>query len=637
MQEKDEQLKNEIFEEGEKLYPLSDNSESCDKECADLYNIENWAETFYYLKEGKLRERYIEIMKKSEYSPFFEGLNYEYGINNFPKDTSKAFEIYKNAANNTTDSLSMFRMYHIYKNDYEKFNISKRNRILEKFYLFKCFCFLRYQVFIRKKDFFHRYDIYLEISIHLDKEDHNFTVFEKFIKFLNINYKLYNISQKDISLIDSVINYSMNINIQKKEQALKQLISLASEDNLEALYKLACLDKTPNEISVKENRFKLLFDKGYFRSFIEYALLLYSQNRYKESLKILKIARDNGDFFAGNIYYGIILNTTNFSSLIIEASNSNFKSSELYNLFEILIDDILTENAYGFYEFIFLRKICVKHYNLEKDINEYFLDYTKEIANFLIKLVSETNINLKKTLFQKYFVDDLFFQEYHFACSAFYFYGIKNVLEIDNIKAFDNLIISYKNTDSKSYQRFLFYYYYKIRKRFFEQNKEKQNDQNNIYFVNEQQIKNTEKVLFNKFYSSINENANNLSSSFYYYLSRLYHKKIGNNGDKFMEFAFLEKACESKNDDPSLESIIGNYRRYKAKKLREKNIEEIKKIKNSDSLGYGDDNDLCPICFTNKRNFIVIPCKHLYCEYCVNQISRCALCRNNIAVKYSLK
>jgi len=53
------------------------------------------------------------------------------------------------------------------------------------------------------------------------------------------------------------------------------------------------------------------------------------------------------------VTYIIILNTTNFSSLIIEASNSNFKSSELYNLFEILIDYILTENAYGFYEFIF--------------------------------------------------------------------------------------------------------------------------------------------------------------------------------------------------------------------------------------------------------------------------------------------
>ena len=351
----------------------------------------------------------------------------------------------------------------------------------------------------------------------------------------------------------------------------------------------------------------------------------------------MKLARENGDIFAGNVYYGIILNSTDFSSIINEASNSKFKSSELCNLFEILIDDILIENAYGFFEFIFLRKICIKHYNLEKEINECFLDYTKEFSNFLIKIVGETDINSKKKLFHKYFVDELFFQEYHFACSALYFYGIENVIEIDNIKAFDNLIISYKSTDSKSYQRFLFYYFYKIVKRLFEQSKDKPYDQNNIYFVDEQRLKNTEKILFKKFYSSINDNNNNLSSSYFYYLSRLYHKKIGNNGDKFLEYAFLEKACESRNDDPTLESIIGIYRRYKAKLIKEKNIEEIKKIKNSDSLGYGDDNDLCPICFTNKRNFIAIPCKHLYCEYCVNQIRRCALCRSNIVFKYSLK
>lgn len=638
MEKKDEQLKNEIFEEGEKIYPIS-HSDICDQKCSELYTIENWAETFYNLKEGKSKERFIEIIKKSEYSPFFEGLNYEYGLNNCPKDLSKAFEIYKNAANNTTDSLSMFRMYHINKNDYEKFNISKRNRVLEKFYLFKCFSFLRYQVFSRRRDLFHRYDIWLELSIHFDEEDDNgFTVFEKFIKFLNTNYKLYGINQKDISLIDSVINYSMNKNSQKREQALKQLVSLASEDNLEALYKLTCLDRTPNEIIVKEGRFKLLFDKGYYRSFIEYALFLYSQERFKEALNILKIARENGDIFAGNLYYGTILNTTDFSSLVNEVSNSKFKSSELCNLFQILIDDILTESVYGFFEFIFLRRVCIKHFNLEKEINESFFEYTKEISNFLIKIVGETNINLKKKTFQKYFVDEFYFQELHFACSALYFYGIKNVLEIDNKKAFDNLIISYQSTDSnsKSYQRFLYSYFYKIRKRLFSQNDEKQNDQNNIYFVNEQKLKNTQKYLFNKFYDSINKNSNNLSSSYYYYLSRLFHKKIGNNGNKFMEFACLEKACESRNDDPSLESIIGNYRRYKAKILKEKNIEEFKKIKNSDSLGYGDSNELCPICFTNKRNFIVIPCKHLFCEYCVKQITRCALCRSNIAFNISL-
>ena len=65
---------------------------------------------------------------------------------------------------------------------------------------------MRYQVLCRKQDLFHRYDIIGELLIHFDVEDNNFTVFEKFIQFLNINYKLYGINQKDISLIDTVIN-----------------------------------------------------------------------------------------------------------------------------------------------------------------------------------------------------------------------------------------------------------------------------------------------------------------------------------------------------------------------------------------------------------------------------------------------
>ena len=75
-----------IFEEGEKIYFISQNSH---EKCAKLHKIENWAEVFYYLKEGKIKERYIELMKCSEYTLFFEGLNYEYGINNYPLNLKK--------------------------------------------------------------------------------------------------------------------------------------------------------------------------------------------------------------------------------------------------------------------------------------------------------------------------------------------------------------------------------------------------------------------------------------------------------------------------------------------------------------------------------------------------------------------
>ena len=187
-----EEISNEtIYKKGEKLYPISDESKETDERCNKLYTIENWAELFYHLKEGKSKERFIELVKNSEYSTFFEGLNYEYGINNYPQDLKKAFQIYKEAANNTIDSLSMFRMYHIYKNDYKKFNIPKRIRIYEKFYIFKCFSFMRYPLIKRDQNLANRFDITYETIIHFEEEDKNFKIFNEFIEFLNTYYKLY--------------------------------------------------------------------------------------------------------------------------------------------------------------------------------------------------------------------------------------------------------------------------------------------------------------------------------------------------------------------------------------------------------------------------------------------------------------
>ena len=84
-------------------------------------------------------EKFKELISKSE---FFEGLNYEYGINDYPFDTKKAFEIYKKAADTSTDTLSMYRLYHTYKKDFKKFGKKGRNHILELFYILKCFTYL---------------------------------------------------------------------------------------------------------------------------------------------------------------------------------------------------------------------------------------------------------------------------------------------------------------------------------------------------------------------------------------------------------------------------------------------------------------------------------------------------------------
>ncbi len=388
-----------IFEEGEKIYPISEESQMMDDRCSDLYTIKNWVDVIYILKEGKSKERFIELIKNSEYSKFFEGLNYEYGINNCPLDVEKAFKIYKEAANNSMDSMSMFRMYHIYKKDFTKFNILKRNRILEKFYLFKCYSFSRYPLIDEEQNLFNRFDIAYETKIHIIKEDEDLNMFHKFIKFLKINYKFYDINPNDLELIEYVIDYKFDDKADK-ETIMKNLEKM-SDNNIEALYKLVCFTKDSND-EEKEKRFKLLYEKGYYRSYVDYALYLNKKNRYKEALEVLNEARKNGVIPAGYLYYDIYLENNEFSLLMNEAIKSSFsKDCELYNLFDILRDDILTENIYSFFEFIFLRKICVKHYKLEKEFNKHFFEFTKEMVNFLIEITGETDKIKKKKIIKK--------------------------------------------------------------------------------------------------------------------------------------------------------------------------------------------------------------------------------------------
>ena len=59
-----------------------------------------------------------------------------------------------------------------------------------------------------------------------------------------------------------------------------------------------------------------------------------------------------------------------------------------------------------------------------------------------------------------------------------------------------------------------------------------------------------------------------------------------------------------------------------------------------DSEGYGEDNSLCPICFERKRNILCLPCKHLFCDNCINQIidkRKCPICRGGIIMIYKVQ
>ena len=161
----------DIIKEGETIYPISEES---DRKSLEINRINNWIKMFYNKKKEKTRQKFNELVSKSEYKKFFEGLNYEFGINNKSQDIKKAYDIYKEAADNSVDAMCMYKMYHIYKNEYNKFNLGKRNRVYEKYYLYKCFSSLNYQQLKRNIFLCNRFDIVLEAVIQFEQEEPTF-------------------------------------------------------------------------------------------------------------------------------------------------------------------------------------------------------------------------------------------------------------------------------------------------------------------------------------------------------------------------------------------------------------------------------------------------------------------------------
>ena len=640
----------DIIEEGEKIYPISEES---DRKSMDIIKITNWIDIFYNKKQEKTKQRFNELVSKSEHSNFFEGLNYEYGINNKEQNIQKAFEIYKKSADNSIDTMSMYKLYHIYKNEYNKFNLGKRNRVYEKFYLYKCFAFLNYQQLKRNIFLCNRFDIVLEVVVQFEQEEATFEKLKDFLVYLKKYYKKLQLNLKDILVIESVFNFKFGNEVQNMKNAIQQLINLLPSNpnnintqlDLEIFYKIACYLQEINDLGNAEKYFNYLINSKYYRAFPDFALFLYEkQDQPQKALVILRLAFENGNYCANNIYYNIFLNTFNFSKISKDVESiKNF----MIIIINLLINNCVLDEVYSFFEFFYFRKILIKKYDFKSIFDEYD-DYTKEFAQFLIKITSpeksdgdpinnflQNDDNIKELIMQ-YFQRKEFYAELNFACGIIYYYGIENALEKDYLKSLQKIRISYYSSISENYKRFCYSYIYKIRKKLNEQ--KVINPKNKSLIVSDKKLNKTKIKLFELFKASL-EDIINLSSSVFYYLSRLLKKQIGNDGDLLLEYICAKRACECNNRNTIFGSVISYYRRYKAIDFLNNTdrynqiLEGIMGIK--DSEGYGEDNSLCPICYTQVRNVACLPCKHLFCNNCIEKIMtkrKCPICRGAIII-----
>ena len=628
------ELEKEIEKEVSEIYPDCIGSEKCDAEINKLYIIKNWAEMLFHGKPKLLKERFLNIISKSEHSKFFEGLNYEYGINNKPKNIKKAFEIYKQQADNSTDILSMYKMYHIYRDEFNNFGFPKRNKILEKYYLFKCYSYLPKYLLERFSFLLNRFNVPLEIAINFYYEDNNLNKFDKLIKHLYKYINYYKIKKEDLLLIESSILFEFKNTINDKVKSFELLKDLIKTNNLEAIYKLGLFILKGGDNPTKF--FDMLEQINYYRSFCDYAIFLYQEKKdYKKALELLKKASENAIFRANYLYYDIFLNSLDFTKIEI---NEEFKNN-LITLFNVLINDIATDGVYSFFEYLYLTKLCIKHWNLKQFIDNNFISYTKEFVAILLNNTcsknNEEEIKSKKNFLLTIYPREEFFTEFHLSCGILYYYGIENIINNDLEKSLLKFQISYDNSDSQSYKRFCYSYLNKIKQKLY--------NNKNIKITIEE-IEESKKNLFDLYKNSIKkEYIKLLSSSFYYYLSKLYEKRIGNSGNEIMEYICVKKATDISLRNPGNGSIISYYRKYKAiinlEKKREIYKININKIRpKNDSEGYGDDNSICPICFENKRTIFLYPCKHLFCDFCTKKIiekSECPICREIILFTFN--
>ena len=635
-----------ILEEGEKFFlPIN---EELDKKCYEKNNIENWAECFYTIKSGFLLQRYRQILSKTENAKFFEALNYEYGINNFPLDTEKAFKIYKTAADTSTDTLSMYRLYRIYKKDFKKFNIKKRNLVLEKFYLMKCYTYL---VPIEKDNttnLYMRIDVPGELFIQMVDENNKLCKWcNEFLQFLYENHKVYNLSEQDVLLVDWVVfTKLLGQTVDFYSDSIQELEEL---NNPEALYNIATMgDDEKHEKSYYIQKFEKLYKMNYYRSFNDYVKYL---DYGKDTLNIIKKSLVKGYFNHIKTYQEIffMINTN-----LEEIFKVPELKSEIKFIISGLIDSLIVEDLDVLHNYIYLRKISIKHFNFGDEFKNSFDFFTKEIVNYLIELGKGENEENKKLL-QKYFLNKEFYKELYTKLGKIYYYGLEGIVERNSKEALNKLNCLEKNDDylyDKAYH-FNLVYHIKLRERNLLKKKNEKNDKNKkdeINNISDEELETLQKDVIGYYYNHFdNENIKNMPPSIFYILSKYYSSSSINNEDVILEYVLLNRAANApllRLKGIEYDHFEERYLQMKAKKkLQDKNKEEnFQKIKLGKGAinveGYGEDGTICPVCFVNKKSTICLPCKHFFCDTCLNQIINndklCAICRADIKITFNI-
>ena len=545
----------------------------------------------------ELRKLYMNKKDKLFINKFLEASQYEYGFFDNKIDLQKAFNLYKKYAD-LNDYFCMYKMHIIYLCEYEKFNVTF-SRVLEKIYLLKCLAYLPNYIYDWDINLFDKIDVLDEVARILDLEDPDLSKHRKFFDLLIQEREKYNLSENDINLMKGVlICYFTDENDLLSFSILNSINPKKETDYTYYLAKNKAIFfsnylKLGNEISDLEIEqfYKEIENKKIYELYADYGnYLLDKKNRANsEIINIFKEAADNGYLFNSFRMYQCLIDFYSFDEIMEDYNKASL-------ILDYLLDEIVFENIAN-KPFILLMGFLIKYSKFPDKIISKYLIYVKEINDYVSSTIQKKEENKIKFLEE---------DEYLYVIKGYiHIFGFKDIEEQNLGKVIEYLdkgsnvtqkIYIKKNNEYIKYRIINLMHelnllsndeFNKSRKdiiKFFLNNLKLKNEINDCYIIGEDYFEGITKKI-------------DKTNTFYIYKSSL---------DIFCKSM---SECKTKSD---IRKFLKNHENINENKLKD---------------------EICCICYTNKVNKIFIPCKHNFCDFCVNKLekgAKCPICRSEI-------
>ena len=545
----------------------------------------------------ELRKLYMNKKDKLFINKFLEASQYEYGFFDNKIDLQKAFNLYKKYAD-LNDYFCMYKMHIIYLCEYEKFNVTF-SRVLEKIYLLKCLAYLPNYIYDWDINLFDKIDVLDEVARILDLEDPDLSKHRKFFDLLIQEREKYNLSENDINLMKGVlICYFTDENDLLSFSILNSINPKKETDYTYYLAKNKAIFfsnylKLGNEISDLEIEqfYKEIENKKIYELYADYGnYLLDKKNRANsEIINIFKEAADNGYLFNSFRMYQCLIDFYSFDEIMEDYNKASM-------ILDYLLDEIVFENIAN-KPFILLMGFLIKYSKFPDKIISKYIIYVKEINDYVSSTIQKKEENKIKFLEE---------DEYLYVIKGYiHIFGFKDIEEQNLGKVIEYLdkgsnvtqkIYIKKNNEYIKYRIINLMHelnllsndeFNKCRKdiiKFFSNNLKLKNEINDCYIIGDDYFKGITKKI-------------DKANTFYIYKSSL---------DIFCKSM---SECKTKSD---IRKFLKNHENINENKLKD---------------------EICCICYTNKVNKIFIPCKHNFCDFCVNKLekgAKCPICRSEI-------